>query len=822
MRTRTWRRRLAALLTPLLALTLISLVPAPANAAGLANGGFETGDFTSWSLRRELPTPTINSTVFHSGAYAAQLGGYPLPGGVGDSQIMQTVAVPATGTTTLDLEWYPYSQEYANGGQAYCMQYDWQDVLVYDETGTTLGAGLGPDQGMLMHTCSNAQTWEHLSFDLSPWAGSTIALVFGVRQDYSVVTTMLVDDVTVTNTPPASPYDTSVTDVTDPDAYTCPAPGSTMIGFEDQPAETELDGDVISGATFAAGSGWFVLNEMGLPFYVASGNRYVIADSGDGRLDFAAPVADVSILATIGVGPASLEAYDASDTLLATAGPAGENLGAGHMTELRIVSESEDIAYVIARGVTDDMGNTYFAFDDICYAGLDLPDVATTTGLVSDVNPSVFGQSVELKATVSPDSGSVVPTGTVEFWEGATKLGEDALNSSGVAKLTVSDFAVGTHAVIAEYLPDAGFTGSESEPYGQDVTKAATTTTINSVTPANPTYGQTLSFDTIVAPVAPGAGTPSGEVTYEVNKFAGTPEATGYQAFDPSTDLLPAGTHHVEAIYPGDDSFEGSRSNAFVVEVDKAETTVSYLGDYLAILGNDFTFKANVDSPVGTCEVGREVTFTLLDGSTPVGSFTATSGAGGAVSKTVSTTGWLAGEFDVLVEVAGSSDGNCASADNAGAMDVVTVASPGDAATGGGWYFWKDAGASKRVNFGFTVTKEADNTYKGSLLLMNQGAWRLKGDLDSFTRTDAKGQAGGTGTLYQWVLADPSDPTTGSWQNPRTVSFKIAFTDMAAGKATGKKGAVVDQFALTNLSVRGATLPVSGLKGLKGGNIVLR
>lgn len=823
MRTRTWRRRLALLLTPLLTVSFFSLLPAPANAADLGNGGFETGDFTSWSLRREVPTPVIDSAVFHSGAYSARVGGQPMPGEypyVGDSQIMQTIAVPATGTTSLDLEWYPYSAEFAAGGLEYCMQYDWQDVLVFDETGTTLGAGLGTAAGLLMHTCSNAQTWEHLTFDLTPWAGSTIALVFGVRQDYSVVTTMLVDDVTVTNTPPASPYDTSVTDVTDPDAYTCPAPDSTMIGFEDQPPETDLDGDVINGVTFGVGSGWLVLNEMGLPFYVASGSRYAIADSDGGRLDFAQPVSDVSILATVGQGDASMEAYDAADSLLATAGPAEVNLGDGHMTELRIVSESEDIAYVIIRAYRDLMDQTYSAFDNICYAGLVTADVETSTGLMSDVNPSVFGQSVELKATVSPDSGLVVPTGTVEFWEGATKLGEDALNGSGVAKLTVSDFAVGTHTVIAKYLPDAGFTGSESEPYGQDVNKAATTTTINSVTPASPTYGQTLSFDTTVAPVAPGAGTPSGAVTYQVNKFAGTADATGYQAFDPATDLLPAGTHHVEAYYAGDDNFTGSQSDAFVVEVDKAETTVAYLGDYLAILGNSFTFKANVDSPVGSCEVGRDVTFSLLDGSTVVRSFTATSGAGGAVSKTVDTTGWPTGEYDVLVEVAGTA--NCTAADNAGAMDVVTVASPGDAATGGGWYFWKDSGAGKRVNFGFSVSKEADNTYKGSLLLMNQGVWRLKGDLNSYTRTDQAGQAGGTGTLYQWVLADPSDPTSGSWQNPRGVSFKVGFSDYAAGKAKGKKSVVVDQFALTNLSVRGTTLPVSGLKNLMGGNIVLR
>jgi hypothetical protein len=342
------------------------------------------------------------------------------------------------------------------------------------------------------------------------------------------------------------------------------------------------------------------------------------------------------------------------------------------------------------------------------------------------------------------------------------------------------------------------------------------------VTPSSPSYGQTLSFDTTVAPVAPGDGTPTGEVTFKVNKFAGTSDATGYVAFDPATDLLPAGAHHVEAYYAGDDNFTGSQSNAFVVTVDRAETTVSYLGDYLAITGNGFTFKADVDSPVGSCVTGRAVTFTLLDGTTTVESFTATSGAGGAVTKTVSTTGWTLGAFDVLVEVAETA--NCAAADNEAAADVVTVASPGAAATGGGWYFWRDSGAGKRVSFGFTVSKQADNSYKGSLLLMNQGMWRIKANLDSFTRTDAQGQAGGTGTLYQWVLAVPGDPTSGSWQNPRTVSFKIVFTDEAAGRAKGKKGVVVDQFALTQISVRSSNppLPVSTLKGLRGGNIVLR
>jgi hypothetical protein len=767
---------LAVLLAPLITVSFFSLLPAPASAADLANGGFETGDFTSWTLRREVPTPTINSTVFHSGAYAAQLGGYPLPSvypWVGDSQIMQTVAVPATGTTTLDFEWYPYSDEAASLGTEGCMVYDWQDVLVYDETGSTLGAGLGSAAGLLMHTCSNAQAWQHRSFDLTPWAGSTVALVFGVRQDDSVVTTMMVDDIAVTT---SDPIDDPV-----PSSMIVSHNGLEWVWASPTAADYNPDGVLVGKDGF----GFATPEQWALRPPVSAFGPSVPWTWGSTATLCAAPWFDKS--------------FDHCDWDDAVAGYYGSALsgqlpaGPDGTTPMGMVAETWLVR-------VPDSG-----------------DVETSTGLASNHNPSVFGQPVELTATVT---GSTVPTGTVEFWEGATKLGQDGLNGSGVATLTVSDFSVGSHNVIAKYVPDTGFTASESDVLAQVVDKAATTTVINSVTPAHPTYGQTLSFDTTVAPVAPGDGTPSGDVTYKVNKFAGTPDATGYVDFDPASDLLPAGTHHVEAYYAGDDNFTGSQSNAFVVEVDQAETTVAYLGDYLAILGNDFTVKANVDNPVGSCETGRAVTFTLDNGvDTPI-VITATSGAGGAVSKTVSTTGWPLGQYDVLVEVAETA--NCTAADNAEAMDVVTVASPGDAATGGGWYFWKDAGAGKRVNFGFTVSKQADNSYKGSLLLMNQGVWRLKGNLDSYTRTDAAGQAGGTGTLYQWVLADPGDPTTGSWQNPRTVSFKIAFTDEAAGRAKGKKSTVVDKFALTNLSVRGATLPVSGLKDLKGGNIVLR
>lgn len=797
MRTRKWRRRaLAVLLAPVLATTFLSLVPAPANAADdcgvtgniVTNCGFETGDFTGWTQGGE----TLNTDVL---AYSPHTGIYALRAGpTHEGTLTQTLATASGQVYDLGI-WLGLDGSGTGAG-------DYVIVEVDPDGSGPAGYGSPP-----LVTVNGPASATYAQSTATFTAGGSEA--FLRLRFYNLPAWWMIDDISVVAQVPD--YQTSVTDVADPEAYACPATNSTMIGFEDRTQGDELNGVEIDGVTFGV---WLVWTEQFS--FVADGTLYASSMNGTngGRLDFASPVSDVSVLATLNQSPVSLEAYSATDTLLATAGPAAPTWPDPMMRELRVTSQSADIAYVVVH----DTGNQ-FAIDDVCYSP-SLSDIGTSTGLASNHNPSVFGQSVTLTATVTPDSGSDVPTGTVEFWEGATKLGDDTLNGSGEATLTVSDFSVGSHIVIAKYVPDAGFTASESDPFEQVVNKADTTTVINSVTPSSPTYGELVSFDTTVAPVAPGDGTPTGAVSYKVNKFAGTPDATGYVDFDPATDLLPAGTHHVEAYYAGDGNFNGSQSNAFVVTVDQAETTVAYLGDYLAITGNDFLLKADVDSSAAGCLVGREVTFTLDDGvHTPI-VLDATSGAGGAVSKLVSNVSWPTGQYDVLVEVAESD--NCTAADNAAAADVITVASPGDAATGGGWYFWKDSGAAKRVNFGFTVSKEADNSYKGSLLLVNQGAWRLKGNLDSFTKDGSAGQAGGTGTLYQWVCSNPSDPLTCSWQNPQAVSFKIMFTDYAAGKAKGKKSAVVDQFALRQISVRNSTLPISDLKDLKGGNIVLR
>ena len=65
------------------------------------------------------------------------------------------------------------------------------------------------------------------------------------------------------------------------------------------------------------------------------------------------------------------------------------------------------------------------------------------------------GQPVSLNASVTPQSGSGIPTGTVTFLDGQTALGTGTLNGAGNATFSTSSLAAGTHSITASYGGDA-------------------------------------------------------------------------------------------------------------------------------------------------------------------------------------------------------------------------------------------------------------------------------------------------------------------------------------------------------------------------------
>jgi hypothetical protein len=85
---------------------------------------------------------------------------------------------------------------------------------------------------------------------------------------------------------------------------------------------------------------------------------------------------------------------------------------------------------------------------------------ATTTSLVSSLNPSNSGQPVTLKATVVGQFGGTV-TGSVTFQDGTTTLGTVNVGG-GVAKFTTNPLGSGTHNITAIYNGSTNFTASPS------------------------------------------------------------------------------------------------------------------------------------------------------------------------------------------------------------------------------------------------------------------------------------------------------------------------------------------------------------------------
>ncbi len=199
---------------------------------------------------------------------------------------------------------------------------------------------------------------------------------------------------------------------------------------------------------------------------------------------------------------------------------------------------------------------------------------SSTTLAVSPSTPA-FGQTVTLTATVTGDfPGGPPPTGTVTFKDGTKTLGRGTLSTTdGVttAALTTSDLPVGSQSIMAVYSGDKNYNASHTSPaVVVPVAKAATTTTLSSS--ANPsTLGQKVTFTVTISVLAPGAGTPTGTVTFldgTTKLGTGTLKTVkGVTTATFSTSKLSQGSHSIIAQYNGNGYFTGSPSSPALVQV---------------------------------------------------------------------------------------------------------------------------------------------------------------------------------------------------------------------------------------------------------------
>jgi ELWxxDGT repeat protein len=197
---------------------------------------------------------------------------------------------------------------------------------------------------------------------------------------------------------------------------------------------------------------------------------------------------------------------------------------------------------------------------------------ASHTVLTAFPDPAVFGQVVTFTVLVKPVVGNNTPAGTVTFLDGTTTLGTMTLDSAGRATFTTASLSRGNHAISANYGGDGNFLASAYTGFGQAVPKDATTTTVTAS--ANPAVvGTTITFTATVQANAPGAGTPTGTVTFkDITTVLGTGTLNAGQATF-STSALTLGTHAITASYDGDTNVTASFSPNIAEAISASKQT---------------------------------------------------------------------------------------------------------------------------------------------------------------------------------------------------------------------------------------------------------
>jgi hypothetical protein len=204
--------------------------------------------------------------------------------------------------------------------------------------------------------------------------------------------------------------------------------------------------------------------------------------------------------------------------------------------------------------------------------------VSSTATLTVKTAPSITTQPTNVTAYVgSPVTFSVCATGTEPLSYRWQKNGVEIQGAMGstytIPSLKMSDG--GSYTV--NVSNGCGYRNSNAAIL--TVNKANTATTLTSS--MNPSVYSQLSptFTATVIAVAPGAGTPTGTVTFKRGTTTlGTGTLSGGSAtFTPSTTALAVGTHSIIVVYPGDANFIGSTSPVFTQTVNPPPKITAYV-----------------------------------------------------------------------------------------------------------------------------------------------------------------------------------------------------------------------------------------------------
>ncbi|HEY3322307.1 MAG TPA: Ig-like domain repeat protein [Planctomycetota bacterium] len=292
----------------------------------------------------------------------------------------------------------------------------------------------------------------------------------------------------------------------------------------------------------------------------------------------------------------------------------------------------------------------------------------TATTVATSKASTVYGEPITFTSTVAavlPGAGA--PTGTVQFYSDGFAVGSPVALVGNTAVSAGTILAPGVHTIVAAYSGDGSFNTSNVTLAGnQTVSKDDTTTAV--VSSANPSkFGEGVRFTATVSPVAPGGGTPTGTIQFQLNgvNYGAAVNLSGTSANSPiDYTLLPA-NYAITAIYSGDVNFNGSLGTlAGGQQVDFSATTSTISSsDNPSVTGEPVNLTARVSAvspgagiPDGTVrftidgnlqpalalDAGGEATLTTFGSMLVTGTHTVSVAYSGS-TKYLSSNGTLAG-----------------------------------------------------------------------------------------------------------------------------------------------------------------------------------
>ncbi|MEG9433486.1 Ig-like domain repeat protein [Terriglobus sp. ADX1] len=269
---------------------------------------------------------------------------------------------------------------------------------------------------------------------------------------------------------------------------------------------------------------------------------------------------------------------------------------------------------------------------------------SSNVALTLSSNSILAGKSVTLTANVTA-TGVVKPTGHVTFLDGATTLNTVSVNAQGVAAITLSTLAEGSHSITATYSGDTNYISATSPASTLTVTLGAPTLTLTSST-LHTTYNTPITLNVTLGSNGVLPSSPTVKLL-DNGALLNTATINGSGTASFATSTLAVGTHTITAQFAGDQNNSAVQQTVTII-IDAASTnTVLTTSNASAGYGDTVTLRATVSS--GVANPTGNVTF--QEGAAVIG--VASVNASGVATFNINTLS--VGQHNIVALYAGDS-----------------------------------------------------------------------------------------------------------------------------------------------------------------------